>query len=314
MMSLARRLDAASALIPLLATLVFLVSLRSEPGPILFGEEDYPGELRGWGVLLRVFALAAFQNFEHLWTALAYVGIYAYLAPSTKTAEVVEFVLFSVFALVTTDLKSIVWKVSNYAVHVRQGNTNKLTTGHVKRFFASEKSVPSVDSYAEASERVGRDERTPARFNTGASGRSFIRSKSPAVPSSRQKKKKIDAKNEEERHVSDHDDSASPVADSHVDSHPVPNDPTPQEAVVPSPLPTVHAPSQEATQRVLQFEEVPSATTRKDSVPVKEQSSPAKKTPPKNESVEDAKRQARLEQQRRTEERLNKIKVTKKKA
>lgn len=93
----------SGSLVPILASLVFLVSLRSEPGPILFGEESYPGELRTWGVLLRVFTLAAFQNFQHLWTSLAYLGIYAWLAPSTKVAELLEFALFVSFALIATD-------------------------------------------------------------------------------------------------------------------------------------------------------------------------------------------------------------------
>jgi len=84
--------------VPLLSLIAFLASLRTDLGTAVYGEEVYPGELRLWGVLFRLFCLAAFFRFRVLWPVVAYAGIYALFGQTLGRAiELATFLGFAAF-------------------------------------------------------------------------------------------------------------------------------------------------------------------------------------------------------------------------
>jgi len=81
--------------LPLLSILAFLSSLRTDPGKVWFGEEVYPGELKLWGVLFRLFCVAAFFRFRVLWPVIAYAVSYALLGELGRGVELAAFAILA---------------------------------------------------------------------------------------------------------------------------------------------------------------------------------------------------------------------------
>ena len=96
--------------VPLLSLFAFLLSLRTDPGRLLFGPEIYEGELALWGVLFRLFCLAAFFRFRVLWPVVAYSVIYVALGP--RLGRMVELVSFGLFATFLGGYRDALIKVS----------------------------------------------------------------------------------------------------------------------------------------------------------------------------------------------------------